>query len=67
MTWFIRWTVVVAFAVAALSMPAVAAADHETRPDAENIRALGHSAHAATFFGEPDGVRHVNSDLAFWG
>ena len=53
--------------VAALSVPAVAAADHRTRPHTQNMHAMGHSPHVATFFGEPDGVRHVNSDLAFWG
>jgi hypothetical protein len=46
--------------------PGVAAADHGDRP-AERLQALGHSPHPATFLGEPDGVRHVNSDLAFWG
>jgi hypothetical protein len=51
----------------ALAMPAPAAAEHATRPHTENVQALGHSPHAATFMGEPDGVRHVNSDIAFWG
>ena len=31
------------------------------------MHAKGHSPHPATFLGEPDGVRHVNSDIAFWG
>ena len=31
------------------------------------MHALGESAHPATFLGDPDGVRHVSSDLAFWG
>ncbi len=44
-----------------------ASADHETRPDTQNMHAKGHSPHPATFLGEPDGVRHVSSDLAFWG
>ena len=30
------------------------------------MHAKGHSPHPATFLGEPDGVRHVNSDIAFW-
>ncbi|MEH1128205.1 hypothetical protein [Micromonospora sp. CPCC 206061] len=42
-------------------------ADHATDPHTRNMHALGHSPHPATFLGEPDGVRHVNSDLAFWG
>ena len=44
-----------------------ASADHETRPHTQNMHAKGHSPHPATFLGEPDGVRHVNSDIAFWG
>lgn len=55
-----------AAAVLVAASPGVAAADHGDRP-AERLQALGHSPHAATFLGEPDGVRHVNSDLAFWG
>jgi hypothetical protein len=31
------------------------------------MHAKGHSPHPATFLGEPDGVRHVNSDIAFRG
>ena len=50
-----------------LAFPLVAAADHATRPHTPNIHAKGHSPHPATFFGDPDGVRHVNSDIAFWG
>jgi hypothetical protein len=42
-------------------------ADHDTRPHTNNMHAEGHSPHPATFLGEPDGVRHVNSDTAFWG
>jgi hypothetical protein len=56
--------------VLAVVMPAFAAgarADHATRPHTQNIHALGHSPHPATFFGEPDGVRHINSDIAFQG
>jgi len=50
-----------------LAFPLAAAADHATRPHTQNIHAKGHSPHPATFFGDPDGVRHINSDLAFWG
>jgi hypothetical protein len=56
-----------ACALGVLVFPLAAAADHETRPHTQNVHALGHSPHPATFFGEPDGVRHINSDLAFWG
>ena len=55
------------FAVAVLAFAAAAGADHATRPHTQNIHALGHSPHPATFEGEPDGVRHVNSDIAFQG
>ena len=55
-----------AAAVLVAASPGVAAADHGDRP-AERLKALGHSPHPATFLGEPDGVRHINSDLAFWG
>jgi hypothetical protein len=50
-----------------LAFPLAAAADHASRPATANMHAKGHSPHAATFLGEPDGVRHVNSDLAFQG
>ena len=55
-----------AAAVLVAASPGVAAADHGDRP-AERLQALGHRTHPATYLGEPDGVRHVNSDLAFWG
>ena len=55
-----------AAAVLVAASPGVAAADHGDRP-AERLKELGHSPHPATFLGEPDGVRHINSDLAFWG
>ena len=58
---------VAATAALVLALPVTAAADHATRPSTKNMHALGHSPHPATFFGEPDGVRHINSDLAFWG
>lgn len=63
-----NWLALLAVAGAiVLAVPAAAAADHATNPHTQNIHALGHSPHPATFLGEPDGVRHVNSDLAFWG
>ncbi len=62
-----RWSFVLGLAMA-LSMTAMPAqADHATRPHTANMHAKGHSSHPATFLGEPDGVRHVSSDLAFWG
>jgi hypothetical protein len=54
-------------AVAMLAVPAAARAEHATRPHTPNIHAKGHSPHPATFEGEPDGVRHINSDIAFQG
>ena len=56
-----------AAAFAALAFPLTALANHAQREHTEHIHALGHSPHNATFFGEPDGVRHINSDIAFWG
>ena len=55
-----------ACAAALTVFPAVAAADHDTRPDAGRIEARGHSPHVASF-SDPPAERHVNSDLAFWG
>jgi LVIVD repeat-containing protein len=63
----IRLLVLGICAMALLAFPLAAAADHATRPHTPNIHAKGHSAHPATFFGDPDGVRHINSDIAFWG
>jgi len=54
-------------AASVLIIPATAVADHATNPHTPNMHAMGHSPHPATFLGEPDGVRHVNSDIAFWG
>lgn len=54
-------------AAGVLVAPVTAVADHATDPHTPNMHAKGHSPHPATFFGEPDGVRHINSDLAFWG
>jgi hypothetical protein len=42
-------------------------ADHNTRPHTQNIQALGHSPHPATFLGTTSAQRNVNSDIAFWG
>jgi LVIVD repeat len=56
-----------ALMVAMLTVATGARADHATRPHTPNIHAEGHSPHVATFEGEPDGVRHVNSDIAFQG
>ena len=63
----VRWSIV-AVSVAGLALAGMPAqADHATRPHTQNMHAKGHSPHPATFLGEPDGVRHVNSDIAFWG
>ena len=66
MRWFARSTFV-ACALVALSLPASAAADHATRPHTQNMHAMGHSPHIATFLGAADGVRHITSDIAFQG
>ena len=63
----IRTLVLSACAAGLLAFPLSAAADHATRPHTPNIHAKGHSPHPATFFGDADGVRHINSDIAFWG
>jgi hypothetical protein len=52
-------------AVALFVLPSGAGADHATRPT-ENLRALGHSPHPATFLGQVPALREVNSDIAFW-
>jgi len=58
--------VAVASGVAALLFPVAAVADHATNPQTMNMHALGHSPHPATAH-DPDGVRQLNSDIAFWG
>lgn len=63
----VRMTLLAASAVGLLGLQAPASADHATRPHTQNMHALGHSEHPATFFGEPDGVRHISSDIAFQG
>lgn len=55
-----------AVAVALLIISAPAGADHGTRPHTPNLRTWGHSPHPASF-SDPAPVRHINSDLAFWG
>jgi hypothetical protein len=62
-----RLLVLGACALAVLAFPLAAAGDHATRPHTPNIHAKGHSPHASSFEGLPDGVRHINSDIAFWG
>jgi hypothetical protein len=52
--------------VALLAVSGPAGADHGTRPHTPNLRTLGHSPHPASFT-DPAPVRHINSDLAFWG
>jgi hypothetical protein len=66
---------VVVCGVCLLALPALAAADHETRPSFE-LRGLGHSPNPASFLpqspeipqGNPAGPvpAEINSDLAFW-
>ena len=63
----LRVSVLSACFIGLLAFPLAAAADHATRPHTPNIHAKGHSPHPASFFGDPDGVRHINSDIAFWG
>ena len=62
-----RSVLIAATAAVVLAIPATATASHSSRPQTTNMHALGHSAHPATFLGEPDGVRHISSDIAFWG
>jgi hypothetical protein len=54
-------------ALGLLALAGPAAADHGTRPHTQNMHALGHSPHPATFFGVPAAQRNINSDIAFWG
>lgn len=58
---------VAAAVIIVIGLSPAAVADHATNPHTNNMHALGHSAHPATFLGEPDGVRHISSDIAFWG
>jgi len=63
----IRWSGAIISVTALVATAVPALADHATRPATNNMHAKGHSPHPATFLGEPDGVRHVNSDIAFRG
>jgi hypothetical protein len=62
----LRWPLLLASVLALTVSSLPAQAEHETRPSTRNIHALGHSPHPATF-NDPADVRHVNSDIAFWG
>jgi hypothetical protein len=62
-----RLAVLAACAAGFLTLTASAAADHATRPHTQNMHALGHSPHPASFFGATAAERNVNSDIAFWG
>ena len=59
--------VLAAVGVGVLAAPSVAVADHASNPHTSTMHAKGHSPHPATFLGDPDGVRHINSDIAFRG
>jgi hypothetical protein len=60
----IRWSILL-LSLLVLVVPAVpSSADHNTNPS-ENMVALGHSPHAASFT-DPAPIS-INSDLAFWG
>jgi hypothetical protein len=63
----VRWTLLMAALALVVGTALPAAADHATRPHTPNMHALGESPHPATFLGDPDGVRHINSDIAFQG
>jgi hypothetical protein len=62
-----RLAVLSACATGLLTLPTMAAADHATRPHTQNMHALGHSPHPASFFGATTAERNINSDIAFWG
>jgi hypothetical protein len=61
-----RVATAVAFLLAVVLFPTTASADHAMRPHTKNIHAKGHSPHEASF-ADPPPMRHVSSDLAFWG
>jgi hypothetical protein len=50
-----------------IAIASAALADHATRPHTENMKALGHSPHPATFLGAFSEDRNINSDIAFRG
>ena len=58
-----RWSVLAAIVLLVSVVPAVGWADHDNRDQTPNITARGHSPYVPP----TDGVRIVNSDLAFWG
>ncbi|MGQ0520011.1 MAG: LVIVD repeat-containing protein [Actinomycetota bacterium] len=62
-----RLLTAIALVAGASAVSGTAGADHATREHTGNIHAKGHSVHAATFLGAPDGARHISSDLAFRG
>jgi LVIVD repeat len=62
-----RVVILAAVVAGVLAVPTTASADHATRPHTDNMHAKGESPHPATFLGDPDGVRHINSDIAFEG
>jgi hypothetical protein len=43
------------------------AGSYTARESTRNMRALGHSAHPAQFFGVDAAKREISSDIAFWG
>src|SRR3970040_1273009 len=53
--------------VGLLSMVSQLRADHRDDQHTRNVHPMGHDLDPATFFGEPDGIRHIHSDIAFWG
>ena len=53
--------------VGSIAIASAAFADHATRPHTQNMHALGHSPHPATFLGAFSEDRNINSDIAFWG
>ena len=62
-----RFFAAAALVAGVLAAPTTAGASHETDVRTKNIHPMGHSVHVAPFLPEPDGVRHINSDLAFRG
>jgi hypothetical protein len=61
MTSRLRWVLVSASVLALTVSGLPAQAEHETRPHTNNIHAVSHSPHPATFPGP------ISSDIAFWG
>jgi hypothetical protein len=53
--------------VGSIAIASAAFADHATRPHTDNMKALGHSPHPATFLGAFSEDRNINSDIAFRG